>query len=70
MKTLARYVAQHRRDQAGQSRKPRWIAVEVAEQGHRGAELAVVLASGRRVEVRRGFDAGTLRELVAALERA
>ena len=30
--------------------------------------LAVVLASGRRIEVKRGFDANTLRQLVSLLE--
>jgi hypothetical protein len=29
----------------------------------------VVLAGGRRIEVKRGFDTGTLRQLVTALER-
>lgn len=31
--------------------------------------LAVVLTSGRRIEVRRGFDAGVLEQLVRVLER-
>jgi hypothetical protein len=35
-----------------------------------GSELAVVLPSGRRIEVKRGFDAGTLEQLVLLLERA
>jgi hypothetical protein len=30
----------------------------------------VLLSSGRRIEVKRGFDVGTLRQLVAVLERA
>jgi hypothetical protein len=44
--------------------------VEVAEQRGGNGELIVVLDSGRRIEVQRGFDAGTLRRLVAELERA
>ena len=32
--------------------------------------LAVVLGSGRRIEVERGFDAGTLGQLLSVLERS
>jgi hypothetical protein len=69
MKTLARYVARRRREQGGGDGTPQWVAVEVAEARGFGAELVVVLAGGRRIEVKRGFDGGTLRELVTALER-
>jgi len=69
MKTLARYVARLRREQGGGGGSQQWVAVEVAEPRGPGAELAVVLAGGRRIEVKRGFDAGTLRQLVTALER-
>jgi hypothetical protein len=31
--------------------------------------LTVLLSCGRRIEVNRGFDAGTLRELVVVLEQ-
>jgi hypothetical protein len=31
--------------------------------------LAVLLSTGRRIEVKRGFDAATLRQLVAVLEQ-
>ena len=70
LKTLARYVTRYRKQRADGKEAQRWVAVEVA--GHRGCgnELAVVLPSGRRIEVRRGFDVGTLRQLVAVLERA
>ena len=34
-----------------------------------GSALAVVLRGGWRVEVGRGFDAGTLQQLVHVLER-
>ena len=33
-------------------------------------ELAVLLPDGRRIEVKRGFDAATLLQLTAVLERA
>ena len=35
-----------------------------------GAELSIVLARGRRIEVTRGFDVETLRRVVVALEQA
>jgi len=44
------------------------VAVEVAAKPGDRAELSIVLAGERRIEVRRGFDAETLRRLVAALE--
>ena len=70
LKTLARYVSRYRKQKADGREPQRWVAVEVA--GHRGcvSELAVLLSSGRRIEVKRGFDAGTLRQLVAVLEQA
>jgi hypothetical protein len=69
MKTLARYVVRYRRQKAEGDASQRWVAVEVA--GHRecGSELAVLLSSGCRIEVKRGFDSGTLRQLVAVLEQ-
>jgi hypothetical protein len=33
-----------------------------------GSALAVVLRSGRRIEVERGFDTGVLEQLVRVLE--
>jgi len=41
----------------------------VAGHGGSGSELSVLLPGGRRIEVKRGFDAGTLRQLVAVLEQ-
>jgi hypothetical protein len=71
MKTLARYWERYRKRKAAARSEPqRWVAVEVAGQGYCGGELAVLLSSGRRIEVKRGFDADTLRQLVAVLERA
>jgi hypothetical protein len=70
LKTLARYVTRYRKQKADGKEPRRWEAVEVA--GHRacGSELAVLLSGGRRIEVKRGFDGGTFRQLVAVLEQA
>jgi hypothetical protein len=70
LKTLVRYLARHRREHGGGHQKPRWVAVEVAPKRGDPAELCIVLAGGRRIEVRPAFDAETLRRLVAALEGA
>jgi hypothetical protein len=69
LKTLARYVTRYRKQKADGGKPQRWVAVEVAGHGACGSELAVLLSSGRRIEVKRGFDAGTLRQLVAVLEQ-
>ena len=68
--TLERY---RRRLRKGASGEVGWVAVEV--KGHQPAVpqgawsgLALVLPGGRRIEVAAGFDAGTLHELVGALE--
>jgi hypothetical protein len=69
LKTLSRYVTRYRQRLAQGSELPgpqRFVSVEVA--GFRGGkELTVVLAGGLRIEVMRGFDAATLRQLVAVL---
>ena len=70
MKTLARYIVRYRRQKAGGSEPQRWVAVEVAGPRECGGELSVLLSGGRRIEVQPGFDAGTLRQLVAVLEQA
>jgi hypothetical protein len=69
MKTLARYVTRYRKQLAGNPEERRFLAVEVAPARGPGVELAVLLATGRRIEVKRGFDVATLRELVAVLEQ-
>jgi hypothetical protein len=72
LSTLARY--RKRRQEQGDAAGPsRWVAVELAGSHQTGASkaasgLAVVLASGRRIEVGRGFDANTLEQLVSLLE--
>jgi hypothetical protein len=70
LKTLGRYLTRYRKEKAGSNEphKPqRFVAVEVAcPRG--GSELTVLLSGGLRVEVKPGFDAGTLRQLIAVLE--
>ena len=70
LKSLARYVTRYRKQKAENTQPQRWVAVELAGHGGCGGELAVLLSSGRRIEVKRGFDASTLRQLVAVLEQA
>jgi hypothetical protein len=70
LKTLGRYLTRYRkqRAQANEPHKPqRFVAVDVARP-HGGGELTVLLSGGLRVEVKPGFDAGTLRQLIAVLE--
>ena len=69
--TLARY-RKRRKQGPGEGAGPRrWLAVELASSLQAGASgLAVVLTSGRRIEVGRGFDANTLEQLVHLLEPA
>ena len=72
VKTLARYVTRYRQRPAEAEGAPRWVAVEMAESESSagGSGLSVVLGGGRRIEVGRGFDEATLRQLVTALERS
>ena len=69
--TLARY-RRRRKQGPGEGAGPsRWLAVELAGSPQAGASgLALVLRSGRRIEVGRGFDAKTLEQLVHLLEPA
>lgn len=69
IKTLSRYVTRYRKQQAGKQEQSRFVAVEMAPPSGPGVELAVLLSTGRRIEVKRGFDAATLRQLVAVLEQ-
>ena len=72
LKTLARYVARFRKHRASgnEPHSPqRFVAVEVAGRNSAaGDELTVLIPGGLRIEVKRGFDAGTLRQLIAVLE--
>src|ERR1700704_4522578 len=70
LKTLGRYLTRCRKQKASGREPQRWVAVEVSAHRRSGGELAVLLSTGRRIEVKRGFDAGPLRELVAVLEQA
>ena len=67
--TLARYLQQYRRRGAGTEGSQPWVAVEIAASGGLCSELSVLLAGGRRIDVRPGFDAATLQQLVSTLER-
>ena len=69
LKTLCRYVMRYRKQTTTSSDSQRWVAVEVVPRNSDGGELAVLLSTGRRIEVKCGFDAGTLRQLVAVLEQ-
>jgi hypothetical protein len=70
LSTLARY--RRRREQQAPAGRNTLLAVEVSGRTEGPAAtcpaLAVVLRGGRRVEVGRGFDAGTLEQLLHVLE--
>jgi hypothetical protein len=71
LKTLGRYLTRYRKQTArgNEPHQPqRFVAVEVAACRSGGSELTVVLHGGLRIEVKSGFDAGTLRQLVTVLE--
>ena len=71
LKALGRYLTRYRKQktQGAEPHKPqRFVAVEVARPRCCGGELTVLLSGGLRVEVKPGFDAGTLRQLIAVLE--
>jgi hypothetical protein len=69
LKTLTRYVARYRRANRESATPGQWVAVEVSAKSGATGELAVLLPSGYRIEVNRGFDVTTLRQLLSALER-
>jgi hypothetical protein len=69
LKTLGRYLTRYRKQKADGRKPNRFVAVEVAGHGGDGGELTVLLSGGRRIEVKRGFDGDTLRQLVAVLEQ-
>ncbi len=62
-------MTRYRRQKADKREPQRWLAVELPEQRRDSSELSVVLPGGRRIEVKRGFDVGTLRELMTVLEQ-
>jgi hypothetical protein len=73
LSTLNRHLKKPSRQQSGNGNG--LVAVEVAKPaagdgaGKEVGSLTVLLCNGRRVEVGRGFDAGTLAQLVEVLER-
>ena len=72
--TLTRYQKWRRADGTETPPGNRWVCVELADAGPgsaigTGSGLAVTLATGRRIEVGRGFDAQTLAELLGVLDR-
>ncbi|HEV2700976.1 MAG TPA: hypothetical protein VGV09_05045 [Steroidobacteraceae bacterium] len=74
LSSLARYRKRQEQKAAETAESKRWLAVEVsgraaAAGAERASSLAVVLRAGRRIEVGRGFDAGTLQRLLAVVER-
>ena len=70
LKTLCRYVTRYRRENARVVQSPRLVRVEVTAPAGVSSALTVLLPGGRRIEVSRGFDAGTLHQLISALEQA
>jgi transposase-like protein len=71
--TLQRGLKRRRMEVDGQSESKRLVEVKVAgiQRNSSGAEacsLEVVLAEGRRIEVRRDFDAETLARLIRTIE--
>jgi hypothetical protein len=74
LNTLKRYLKRHGKARNAGSGKGGLVAVELAAMDsarRQGGEscLAVVVGSGRRIEVGAGFDAATLVRLVSVLER-
>lgn len=73
--TLARYRKRQQQAQSEAGEASQWVAVELSGSGPAGGRgaasgLAVLLASGRRIEIGRAFDAGTLGRLLRLLESA
>ena len=71
LSTLGRYRSRQQRQTSADSNA--LLAVEVCGRAPvpmaaSGSALAVVLRSGRRIEVGRGFDTGVLEQLVRVLE--
>ena len=71
--TLQRGLRRRRMEAQGQSEAKRLVEVKLTGTQRNGSGAAtctldVVLAEGRRIEVRRDFDAETLARLIRALE--
>ena len=71
-KTLARYLAQRRKGSGGRppAGSSRLVRVQVEPPRVAGSEITVILAGGRRIAVRAGFDVDLLRQLITVLEQS
>lgn len=71
--SLDRYLRRQRAQDLGSGASHRLLAVEVraasGSSASNGGGLVVALASGRRIEVNRGFDAATLERLLMILDK-
>jgi hypothetical protein len=69
--TLSRYLNQRQQRGRKAGERNRLIPVEVSgDRTAAGSPLVIVLPAGRRIEVGRGFDTPTLRQLLSVLEGA
>jgi hypothetical protein len=73
LSTLQRGLKRRRMETGGQGEGERLVEVKVAGSRRNGSAqascaLEVLLAKGRRIEVRRDFDAETLARLIRAIE--
>ena len=72
--TLQAYQLRQQEAAVGTASEKRWLAVEVrgatsVEVGGGASGLAVLLPGGCRIEIGHGFDADTLKRLLAVVER-
>jgi len=75
LSTLQRGLKRRRREAGGQGECERLVEVKVARSRRNGSAesscaLEVLLAKGRRIEVRRDFDAETLTRLIRTIEES
>jgi hypothetical protein len=69
VKTPGRYLTCNRKQKAAGGAPYRFVGMEMAAGNGRGDELTVLLPGGRQIEVKRGFESGTLRQVTAVLEQ-
>jgi hypothetical protein len=74
LSTLARYGSRRQQTTSKAPEAKQWLSVELRSQesaggGDNSSGLSIVLPTGRRIEVGRDFDAGTLSRLLAVVER-
>jgi hypothetical protein len=69
LSTLQRGLKRRRTEAEGQGESERLVEVKIARSRRtESSVLEVLLAKGRRIEVRRDFDAGTLVRLIRIME--